>query len=271
MILVAVLSVATFLPISTLNAASVTSENIIQLVNKERTAQGIDLVAENSLLSSAAQDKLNDMIKNDYFAHTSPEGITPWYWVEKKGYDYKYAGENLAINFSSAEEQHEAWMASSTHRKNILNPTYKEIGVAVTEGQLNGTYSTIVVQLFGTQVHGAIPAPKSEPVTKGSEVENAQPAQVATPAPEKTPVTSNEPASSGCAGIMCYLQKFKDTISIPVKVSEEAAWLMVILILFFSITLNAVMLSKKEEQDPFIAANTVVLLLVLTSVVFWRV
>ena len=91
------------------------------------------------------------MIKNDYFAHTSPAGINPWFWYEKDGYDYKYAGENLAINFLKAEDQHKAWMASPTHRKNILNDKYQEIGVAVDAGKINGQMAIIAVQEFGAR------------------------------------------------------------------------------------------------------------------------
>ena len=90
------------------------------------------------------------MIKNDYFAHTSPQGISPWYWYDKDNYDYKYAGENLAINFLKAEDQQKAWMDSPTHRKNIFNPNYQEIGVAVAAGEINNQTAIITVQEFGT-------------------------------------------------------------------------------------------------------------------------
>ena len=91
-------------------ASGITSENVIELVNKSRIKEGLKALVENGKLSAAARDKANDMAKKDYFAHTSPSGATPWYWLKKNEYDYKYAGENLAINFESAEQQKEEWM-----------------------------------------------------------------------------------------------------------------------------------------------------------------
>ena len=133
-------------------ASEITADNIIKFVNQERGEKGLPILIENEKLIKAAQDKLNDMIENDYFAHTSPKGITPWFWFEKSDYNYQYAGENLAISFMTAEAQHKAWMDSATHRKNILNSNYQEIGVAVGIEKVNGESSIISVQEFGTEV-----------------------------------------------------------------------------------------------------------------------
>jgi len=132
-------------------ASSITAKNIIKLVNDARSKEGLKALQENSSLSKAAAQKAEDMLKNDYFAHNSPSGKTPWYWMEKSGYDYKYAGENLAMNFTSAEEEQKAWMKSPTHRKNILNANYQEIGVAVAEGKIDGKSTTVAVQMFGSR------------------------------------------------------------------------------------------------------------------------
>lgn len=130
-------------------ASEINVANVIKLVNQARDLQGITNLQENSQLDAVAQDKLNDMIKNNYFAHTSPQGINPWYWFQKEGYDYKYAGENLAINFTSSEDQQKAWMDSTTHRQNILNPNYQQIGVAVGAGEIDNQAGIITVQEFG--------------------------------------------------------------------------------------------------------------------------
>ncbi|MDQ1284307.1 MAG: hypothetical protein QG620_655 [Patescibacteria group bacterium] len=136
-------------------ASEITSANVIRFVNESREAQGFSKLSEDGNLARAAQDKLDDMIKNNYFAHTSPSGTAPWHWFEKNKYDYRYAGENLAINFLTAEEQHKAWMNSPTHRKNILNANYQEIGVAVAAGEINGQTAIISVQEFGRKVGAA--------------------------------------------------------------------------------------------------------------------
>lgn len=138
-------------------ASEINSDSIIKLVNQSRTENSVSLLEENKTLDKVAQDKLNDMIKNNYFAHTSPAGITPWHWFDENKYDYRYAGENLALGFSSVENEHKAWMDSPTHKKNILNPNYKEIGVAVGKGTIDGSLVIIAVQEFGSRAeNGAV-------------------------------------------------------------------------------------------------------------------
>lgn len=90
------------------------------------------------------------MLEKNYFAHFSPEGVSPWHWLKTVGYDYSLAGENLAIGFLDSKEVHQAWLESSSHRKNILNPKYQEIGMAVLKGKFQDKEVTVVVQFFGT-------------------------------------------------------------------------------------------------------------------------
>lgn len=138
-----------FVPAS--QASDITSNMVILLVNKARSAANITALKKNDLLQQAAEEKAQDMIDNNYFAHVSPQKKSPWYWIEKNEYDYTYAGENLAINFTNSEDQQKAWMDSPLHKKNILNPNYDEIGVAVKRGVVEGKETTVVVQMFGAQ------------------------------------------------------------------------------------------------------------------------
>ncbi len=138
-----------FVLINSVKALMLQSHNVIMLVNSAREANKLNTLKESYILDKAAEDKLNDMIKNNYFAHTSPQGVTPWHWFKINNYDYEYAGENLAIGFYDAVDQHNAWMNSSKHRKNILNPHYNEIGVAIKKGIINNQKVIITVQLFG--------------------------------------------------------------------------------------------------------------------------
>jgi hypothetical protein len=151
---IAVLTVALFFSFSLKTLANqtinITPEEVIKMVNDSRQAEDLGVLMENEKLSQAAQAKVEDMLKEKYFAHNSPSGKTPWFWIEKTGYDYRYAGENLAMDFKSAAEQHEAWMKSPTHRKNILNKDFREIGVAVKQGFMEGHLAVITVQEFGT-------------------------------------------------------------------------------------------------------------------------
>lgn len=151
-----------FFPAAKSFASDITASAIISLVNKARDIQGVLPLSENPKLDKVAADKLQDMVENKYFAHTSPEGKSPWYWFGKNKYDYEYAGENLAIDFMTAEKQHEAWMNSETHRKNILNPNFTEIGVAVGTGEIDGHVSIIAVQTFGTPAFSEATANKKE-------------------------------------------------------------------------------------------------------------
>lgn len=130
--------------------AVVSASALISLANSSRTQAGLGSLSENSKLSSAAFAKANDMFQNQYFAHTSPEGKTPWTFISSSGYDYVYAGENLAIGYTDASELHAAWMNSPSHRDNIMNPNFREIGIASVDGVFEGAETTIVVQMFGS-------------------------------------------------------------------------------------------------------------------------
>jgi hypothetical protein len=132
------------------SASDITPDSIINLTNADRKEKGAGELIENDKLTRAAEDKAKDMIAMDYFAHNSPEGIDPWHWFEKEGYDYNYAGENLAMDFASSEKMNQAWLDSPTHRANMLNEKFKEIGVAAEKGVISGHETVVVVQLFGS-------------------------------------------------------------------------------------------------------------------------
>jgi hypothetical protein len=138
-----------FLFASVAQASEITPEKVIGLANQDRIAQGLNPLRADKQLMQAAQAKADDMAKYNYFAHTSPSSITPWHWFEQSGYEYRFAGENLAIHFVYAEEQERAWMNSQKHRENILSSKYQDIGVAVKQIDQNGQATIIVVQMFG--------------------------------------------------------------------------------------------------------------------------
>jgi hypothetical protein len=152
-VLAVVLSLSFSLEIPFSQAAGITSEEVINLVNDSRQAEGLEILTESEKLSQAAESKVENMLKENYFAHNSPSGKTPWFWIEQAGYDYHYAGENLAMDFKNADEQHAAWMKSPTHKKNILNEDFREIGVAVKQGFIEGHLAIITVQEFGTPMN----------------------------------------------------------------------------------------------------------------------
>ena len=131
-------------------SGDIDQKKLIELTNVEREKQGLPPVAENAALDQAAALKAQNMSQENYWAHFAPSGKTPWDFILGSGYKFTYAGENLAKNFYSSDEVVSAWMASTTHRENLLNPKYQDIGIAVVEGVLNGQKTTLVVQEFGT-------------------------------------------------------------------------------------------------------------------------
>jgi hypothetical protein len=144
--------------------AAVVQSEIISLTNTERSQNNDGALTENIQLDAAAQAKANDMAAKGYFSHTGPDGKTPWQWIEEKGYAYHYAGENLAVRFDDSESVVNAWMASPTHRANIVKSQYTQIGVGVAQGMYEGYPATFVVQYFGTPLK-VVAAPSGAPST----------------------------------------------------------------------------------------------------------
>ncbi|MFA5841912.1 MAG: CAP domain-containing protein [Candidatus Paceibacterota bacterium] len=124
---------------------------VASLTNDVRAEDNLGPLSTNQLLTSAAQKKANDMASRGYFAHVSPEGNPPWYWLDKVGYDYRYAGENLAVNFTDSKELLDGWMASPAHRANILKKDFTEIGIGMATGTYQGRESIFVVEFFGSR------------------------------------------------------------------------------------------------------------------------
>jgi hypothetical protein len=139
--------------------ASVISSVLVDLANGDRGAEKIGGLTVSPVLTAAAQAKADDMAAKGYFAHTSPDGKSSWYWFQQAGYTFLYAGENLAVDFSDSNDVEQAWMNSPTHRANILDDHFTQIGIATAQGTFDGHRTTFVVQMFGT------PAAHAAPVT----------------------------------------------------------------------------------------------------------
>ena len=102
---------------------------VVNLVNSERAAQGLMALQKDSRLAALAQQKAEDMAKNQYFSHTSPTYGSAFDMLKAAGYSYKTAGENIAMGQKSAASVMDGWMHSSGHRANILHTSYEKIGV----------------------------------------------------------------------------------------------------------------------------------------------
>ena len=152
------------------------------LTNEERAQNNVGPLVQNDLLTQAAQLKAEDMATHEYFAHTSPDGKTPWYWFNQVGYSYSSAGENLAVNFFESDDVARAWMNSPTHRANIVKENYTEIGIGVASGTYEGKSTVFVAQLFGTPIKSFIPESAGEVAVLTTEIK------------PKIPVTAPQPA-----------------------------------------------------------------------------
>lgn len=139
--------------------ANVSVEALLSETNRARKSNNLEEVSLNSKLNQAAYLKVHDMFDKQYWGHNAPDGTEPWHWFMEAGYGYTKAGENLAKNFYTAEAVNAAWMDSTEHRKNILEPDYTEVGFAVASGLLNGRQTTLVVALYGRPVGTGIVSP----------------------------------------------------------------------------------------------------------------
>ncbi|MGE7760069.1 CAP domain-containing protein [Peribacillus sp. NPDC097895] len=126
------------------NSQSV-EQQILRLVNEERSKQGLPSLEMDSAISHVAILKSEDMRDNNYFNHTSPRYGSPFEMMKSFGVSYNYAGENIAAGQPSAEAVMSSWMNSPGHKANILNKNYSKIGIGHATG---GKYSHYWTQQF---------------------------------------------------------------------------------------------------------------------------
>ncbi len=125
--------------------------DIIDLTNKYREAGGLVTLRSNDLLTMAAEAKVDDMFKNNYFSHISKTGKGPSEFAEAVNYQYILVGENLAMGiFDDSADLVTSWMNSPGHRENIMHQGYSEIGVAAKQGMYEGKRIWMIAQEFGT-------------------------------------------------------------------------------------------------------------------------
>lgn len=133
-----------------------TISGLLDQTNLARQKASLPALKLNSSLDQAAYEKAQDMLKHNYWAHVSPTGVQPWSWITSVGYNYNTAGENLAKNYDSSQSTVAAWLASPTHRANIMNTTYTDVGFSVVEGQLLGQDTSLVVAYYAEPASSAV-------------------------------------------------------------------------------------------------------------------
>ncbi|MGW7334195.1 CAP domain-containing protein [Streptomyces sp. NPDC054840] len=117
---------------------------VLALVNQERASAGCQAVSLNAKLTKAAQDHSADMASHSNMSHTGSDGSDPGTRITRAGYTWSTYGENVAYGYNTPEKVMEGWMNSQGHRENILNCSFKEIGIGLAQP---GSYWT---QDFGT-------------------------------------------------------------------------------------------------------------------------
>ncbi len=149
--------------------AAVLPTVLVDETNENRIYSNVGTLTINPLLEAAAQAKANDMAARGYFSHVTPDGATPWVFIKNAGYNFSFAGENLAVGFFESSDVTRAWLNSPSHRENLLNNRFSEIGIATAQGSYQGVETTFVVQMFGrpqinTDSGQTTPIEKSEPI-----------------------------------------------------------------------------------------------------------
>ena len=210
--------------------AAVVSATLVELTNEDRVERDLGELAVNPVLVAAAQAKADDMATRGYFAHNSPDGLDSWHWFREAGYSFAYAGENLAVNFSDSANVERAWMESPTHRANILNEKFTEIGIATAVGEHKGKRAVFVVQMFGTPRQVA-----------AAEVRPLTPTDI--PAEETAIATTEETDDVAVLGAMDEAPEVQGTQTATVSVLDRALASPLTTLQFFYILCSLILVS----------------------------
>lgn len=132
-------------------STEISSKQLLASTNQKRSENSKSTLTINETLSAAAQAKANDMAMNNYWSHYTPSGEAPWIFIDKAGYSYMKAGENLAYGFATSKDTITGWMNSPTHKANMLDGAFTEVGFgfANAEDFNNSGQETIVVAMYG--------------------------------------------------------------------------------------------------------------------------
>ena len=167
-------------------------DDLLLLTNAQRQQNNLPALQLNGQLNAAAAGKAANMFAENYWAHNSPSGKTPWDFIHGAGYNYVYAGENLARGFSTAQDTVNAWMASPGHRANVLSSNYSDVGFAIAQGSLTGDPNTVlVVEEFGSQ---SFARPSTSAPVVATQQNPAPTAVVVTPTPFPTAIPTPTPS-----------------------------------------------------------------------------
>lgn len=179
-------------------ATEISTSGLLVATNAQRSANGVRLLTNNSQLNAAAQAKAQHMMSNNYWAHVSPDGTQPWWFITNAGYQYLSAGENLAYGFDTSASTVTGWMNSPSHKANLLNSKYTEVGFGFVNSPNFTEHGpqTIVVAMYGQPQSAAVPAPvASKPTATSTKPAATTPVKQATEETTPAEETKQEPIS----------------------------------------------------------------------------
>lgn len=236
--------------------AAILNSVLVGETNNARIAHELSAVAPNSMLAEAARLKAEDMAARGYFSHIDPDGRKPWYWLEQVGYDYSYAGENLAVGFFDSEDAVQAWMDSPTHRENILNARFTEMGIGTAKGEYKGRQTTFVVQMFARP-------PSAVPAVAANEPREIVPAAVLeAPMPEVKAMATEQAEQKVEQNSL--RETAKSAIASPRRTTN---YLFILLAAIIGIALALAIGINVKVQHPGIIAHGVLLLVIIASAI----
>jgi len=230
-------------------ASDISVQQLLILTNQQREGNSLAPLSNNPELDQAAYNKAADMFAKDYWAHNAPDGTTPWVFIKGAGYNYVYAGENLARGFSNASDVVTAWMNSQEHRKNILSSNYRDVGFAVATGKLNGEDTVLVVEMLGSRSFGTVAVEN-----------NKQPVEIAVASISATnlnntntePSPAPEPESSILSQQLLGISSIKPFINSQKLTAISAG---AILALFIFVLLIDMVIVERKKVVRFVGHN----------------
>jgi hypothetical protein len=169
-------------------ATSMSIQGLLNSTNTARANNGVTTLKLDSRLDASAQAKANDMVTKDYWSHNTPSGDPPWVFIDAQGYAYQKLGENLATGFNNEQATIDGWMASPSHRENLLDPAFADVGFGYANitnyTAAGGGPMTVIVAHYGK------PAVKSAQTTAPSAAAPVSSAPTA-PTPTSPPLPSS--------------------------------------------------------------------------------
>lgn len=262
---------------------------IIELTNLARAEKNLPPLVVSAKLDLSAQNKAEDMATLQYFAHVKDQkGLSSW--LKGVNYNYEFAGENLAVGFSTAQGIVAAWKKSPTHYANLVDPDFKDLGVGLAGGVYNGKATVFIAQHLGTPL-AAKPVAKA-PVKKSSTAPAPAPKVVPAPvvAVSSTLVVATSATSTSSSVLAGKIEGTRET-DMPVINNDEPTpvdkylqakrvlspitnifgisqgiyfWAMI----FFGFSLLLSILINLRKQQPHIVAQTSGLIALLF--IFWK-